>query len=336
MLVIILGHTEMAMGRAGEDGASWVQLGFNVAGRAAVPLFFFFAGNHLGPKLMRDRGGQAVVGPYVRRLLLMLAGASILYWAWDAARLVRRNGLAGGMSALVARDFSEPLKLVSEGARPHLWFLVALILTVLLTALIISRSRVRTFVAAAVVLYVAALALGPYRDALAIGWPYMGLDRFLQAPLFFAIGLLLSFERLRARWSAWGPVFLLAGLVIHGLEAWWISTTFGTDPFRLAVLVGTVPFTVGTGLLALRPGAAPVDRLFAKAAGLVPAVYLNHMFFVELFRPPRGDFDLTVVRLVLPVVVTVASFGSAWLAFRFRARRRMQRAHKAAGDAGTP
>lgn len=331
MLVIILGHSEMAMGRAGDDGPSWIQLGFNVAGRIAVPLFLLLAGNHLGPKLMRDRGAQAVVRPYVRRLFGMFAGASILYWAWDAVRLIRRNGLAGGLAALVARDFSDPLVIVFQGARPHLWFLVALMMTVVLTALLINRSRIRTFVAVSVALYAAALAVGPYRDALGIGGPYMGLERYLQSPLFFAMGLLLSFEQLRARWSPMGPVLLLVGLVVHALEAWWVSTTFGTDPFRLAVLVGTVPFAFGTGLIAVQPGARSIDRLFARAAGLVPAVYLNHMFFLELFRPPRDAFNLTVVRVALPALVVVTAFGSAWLAFRFRVwRRRRARAAETA------
>jgi surface polysaccharide O-acyltransferase-like enzyme len=332
MLVVIVGHSEMALGPAGAVSPSWIQLGLNVVGRVAVPLFLLLAGNHLGPKMMRHRGTLAAMWPYMRRLLVMLVVASVFYWAWDAFRLIRRSGLAAGLAAFVAKDFSSPLAILCYGARPHLWFLVALVLTVLFAAMLLGLGRVRTFLSAAALLYVVGLLIGPYADALVIRNPYVGSDWFLQAPLFFGMGLMLSFEELRARWSPVGWAFLLGGLALHGLETWWISQTFGTWPFDLEMLVGTVPFAFGAGLLALRAGGTAMDRLFAQAAFLVPAVYLNHVFFLELFRPPRTLADGLWVRIALPAIVVPAAFGAAWLNARIRARRRARRRSAAASD----
>ena len=77
MLVIIVGHSEMLIGVSRVDRIQVWQLALNIVGRAAVPLFLLLAGEHLGPRLARDRAPGAARS-YVRHLAVLYAAACAL------------------------------------------------------------------------------------------------------------------------------------------------------------------------------------------------------------------------------------------------------------------
>ena len=89
------------------------------------------------------------------------------------------------------------------------------------------------------------------------------------------------------------------------------------------MLLGTVLYATGVGMLALTPGASRVERWVGRLALYVPIVYLSHVFFIEILRPRRGQFPEAVIRVVLPILAAVLSFASAasWRACWTRARR---------------
>ena len=321
MLIVIVAHSELALGRSDHPAVYGIQLFLNVVGRSAVPLFFLFAGEHIGPRLLRNRVPGAA-WTYVRRLGLMFVVASVGYWLFDLARLVRSNGLGPGTAEIAARLAADPLKLLLYGARPHLWFLVVLILIVILAAPILARTRVRVFALGASVLYGIGLAIGPYAtgvEAIPNHWWY---EWALQSPIFFGLGVLFALEPQGKGWFGAAIGLMAAGLVTHAWEVYWLTTQHGASPFRLAMVIGTVTYVAGTAMLAFTPGATRPERFIARFAPYVPLVYLNHVFFVDLLRPPSGRYHDLVVRLGLPVAVTVMSFGSAGLLARFRHRLR--------------
>jgi hypothetical protein len=79
----------------------------------------------------------------------------------------------------------------------------------------------------------------------------------------------------------------------------------------------------------MTPGATAFERFVARFAPYVPLVYLTHVFFLETLKPPPGRFPDLAVRIVLPAMATILSFGSAWMLQRYRIlswRRRRPRA----------
>jgi hypothetical protein len=86
-----------------------------------------------------------------------------------------------------------------------------------------------------------------------------------------------------------------------------------------------VPYAIGVGLLAFSPGSFRQERWAAHYAGAVPLVYLGHMLFLELLLPPRGQFPDLVVRMLLPLLTAVFSFGAAGIFNRWRRRTRRPR-----------
>jgi peptidoglycan/LPS O-acetylase OafA/YrhL len=333
ILLVILGHSEFALGATGNPVVGVYQLALNVVGRVAVPLFLILAGEHLGPRLLRGHV-RGAAWPYVRRLVGLFLAGSAFYLLVDLAKLVRSRGVDAGAAAFVARDLSSPVLLVTYGPRPHLWFLVVLTLVVIAAAAILSRSRVRTFVLVSAVLYGAGLAIGPYAPGLGLQQHDPWFEWALQSPLFFSLGIVLGLERLQERHVTAAIGLILGGLAIHCFEVTWLTTAHGTSPFRLAMLLGTVLYAGGTGMLALTPGAGWFERLVARASPYVPTVYLTHAFFIETLRPPPGVFPDLLVRVVVPIATIGLAFGSAWVLARLRHRILHARRRRAAGEPG--
>jgi len=332
MVVVIVGHSEYALGPTGLTGVQVGQLALNIIGRFAVPLFLLLAGEHLSPRLLRDRAPGAS-WPYVRRLATMFVVASALYWCLDVAKLSRRLGLGSGLAAFAARLAHDPWPLFFHGARPHLWFLVALMFVVVLAGVVLSRARVRTFVVISAALYLLGLVIGPYAPVLGLPPALQWGVFLLQSALFFAVGVFFGLEREHTPRRTLGWLLIVLGLALHTLEVYWLSTAYGTSPFRLAMVAGTVPFAVGVGILALEPDASPLDRWAGRFAGSVPTVYLMHMAFIETLMPPPGRFPDLAVRLLLPLLTLVFSFGAAALFERLMARKRRARRRGATVDA---
>jgi surface polysaccharide O-acyltransferase-like enzyme len=325
MLVIILAHSEFLLGPTDHVVVQYVQLAMNVVGRSAVPFFLLLAGEHLGPRLLRNRAPGGV-WPYVTRLAVMFVLASLFYWLVDLAKLVRAMGLAGGAAAFSTRILSDPGRLVLYGARQHLWFLVVLALVSIGAAALIARMRVRAVAALAAVLYGVGLAIGPYAPAIGVSRHLWWFEWLLQSPLFFCVGVVIGIDqRRRTTTPLAAAALLVGGLLIHSLEVYALSQRHGTSPFTLTMLVGTVSYASGTLLLALTPGATAFERFVARFAPYVPMVYLIHVFFVETLRPPRGRFPDLAVRIVLPVAATILSFGTAWVLQRHRPLSRRRR-----------
>jgi surface polysaccharide O-acyltransferase-like enzyme len=329
MLFVILAHTELAIGATRLPIIPELQLALNVVGRFVVPLFFLLAGEHLGPRLLRDRAPDGSWF-YVRRLAMMFAAASLFYWIFDIARLARRLGLGAGLAEFAARQGRDPILILLQGGRPHLWFLVVLMIVVAAAGVVLARRRVRTFVFSCAVLYVLGLAIGPYVPLLGLHGGRLWFEWVLQSPLFFALGVFFSLEREHVARRGLATVLIVGGLALHTAEVYWLSTTYGTWPFRLGMLIGTVPYTIGVALLAFSPGATRLDRIAGRFVAFVPAVYLGHMVFVETLLPPRGQFNEIAVRILLPVLTAVLSFGSAALLARLLMRVRRQRRLRAA------
>lgn len=329
LLVVILGHSDFAIGRSSQTGLHTIELVANVLGRVAVPLFFLFAGEHLGPRLLRGRAPGAG-WQYSRRLALMFLAASALYWAFDIAKLARHFGLVGGIVTFFTRRSGDPLHLLLYGGRPHLWFLVALMLSVAIAGMVLQRSRVRTFVLGSAVLYGIGLAAGPYAVTFGVPAGRAWFEWLLQSPLFFALGVLFALERTYQPRPRLALLLIAIGVAMHATEVWWL-TAQGASPFRLGMLLGTVPYTAGVAMIAFAPGASWLDRLAGPFVAYVPMVYLIHMIFLEIMLPPPGRFPEVATRILLPLLTTVLSFAAAAGIVRLLGRIRRGRRRVARG-----
>jgi surface polysaccharide O-acyltransferase-like enzyme len=318
VLFVVLGHSEVAVGWLLDGWLFGLQTALHALGRVAVPLFLVFAGHHLGPRLMRARL-VATAWHYERRMLGLFVLSSALYWLFDAAKLVRASGL-GGLYVFAARFISQPAAVAPP--RLHLWFLLSLMATVMFAAALLARSRVRVFTAVSALFFAASIAVGAYAPVIGLpSAPALSvLGAFLEAPLFFAVGLGVALLTPMPRQALVGLGLMLAGFTLSAAELLWLHAYWHESIFHVGLLAGTVPLAAGAGLLAVRPGATRFERWTAAIAGFVPVVYINHVLFLELLQPRPGQLPRALVRTLLPIATAVCAFASAWAIARLRVR----------------
>ena len=326
LLFVVAGHSEAMVGSVNVGWAYVVQLTLHAVGRFAVPMFVVLAGYRLGPRLVRERGLIAA-WHYVRRLLVMFAAASAFYWAFDLAKMVRRHGLSAGVAAFGQREIADLAAF--RMPRIHLAFLLLLTVTVAFAAITIGRARIRTFVGIAFVLGVGSAIASAYGPTLGLPDSYAGVARFLDYPMYFAIGLMLAIAPPLPRQLWLGTTLFVAGALLSTLEMHWLGAHELTVPFSMGSVMGTLLVTGGAAMLAVRDGSNRLDRLAAVIGGGAAAAYLNHVFFLELLQPPRGQFPETLVRYVLPIATAICAFGAAWLVARARKSRWLRRRRSA-------
>ena len=318
ILVIIWAHCEVSLGHPGNAYIAF-GYGLNIVAHAAIPFFLFIAGNHLGARVAQHPE-VTTVRPYVARLTRLFLIWSAVYFVHGALASERHPDLAT-FARHAQRLLADPVALVLHGTSLHLWFLVALVFSVLFCTVMLRRGRLRQLLMIAAVLYGMALVAGPYGAFVDPSHEMWRREAgFLQAPLFVALGIVLSRRREllppRAGWLLIG-----VGVVAQCLETLAFARA-GQNPFALGMLVGTVPLAAGIGVLALRPSASPVERRIAPLAALVPVVYLSHVIFLDLLRPQRHGMPALLFRILLPVAVALAAFGVAWLLRRLGRRWR--------------
>jgi surface polysaccharide O-acyltransferase-like enzyme len=308
ILLIICAHCEASIGLIAD---SLLHLSVNVVGQATIPFFFFIAGNHLGPKIARHPDAHSSRA-YVSRIGRLFLVWSAVYFVHGALASERHPDLWGLWLRHARRLLADPVALVLHGTSLHLWFLVALMFAALFCVVMLGRGRLRLLMGTAAALYAAALMVGPYGEGLGLlQSDWRGLSGILQAPVFFALGIVLSHARTRSSAST-GWALVALGIALQGAETIALSRT-GLNPFELGMLVGAVPLATGIGVLALQPDASPLDRVAARFAVLVPVAYLSHVIFLDLLRPQRHAFDQATFRVIFPVAVTLLAFGTAAL-----------------------
>lgn len=261
----------------------WLGGTLNQLCRFAVPLFFLCAGYFLQPKLA---GGHplSVALRYCRPLLLLWLVWSLLYL------LIPFNPLAAAEQGYLATlqqqwplQIGDRLNVWLVGGMVHLWFLPALMLAVMLTALCHGLGRPALALWLGTLLYLLALIGGSYaKPLLGAEWPLLTRNGPLFSLVFVALGVWLR----QRHWqpdAGTGWLLLTGGILLYALEAWALLE-FGDVPLnRHDFLLGSLPWGVGLfGLLLAHPqlGAGSwLERLSPKVLGLyclhmLPAIWL--------------------------------------------------------------
>jgi surface polysaccharide O-acyltransferase-like enzyme len=315
----------------------------NQATRFAVPFFFVIAGYFWARKVGESGETRATSLAMIKRLAWLWGAWCLVYLLpvnlFDA---LAQGGALGPIKVIywnVVQAVRRPAILVLEGTRPPLWFLVALVMCVGVSALFLHLGARLLLVALAALLYVVGLLGQSYAAApfgFALGPSFRNGHFFALA--FFVTGVLMQQRGVPARPATalrWGVLLLAGGFVLQLVELHSGHRLWGL-PLARDYLLGTYPFGVGAawvglGLLPGEPGAAQPRRPAAWAAltavaGVGPwvlGIYLSHFAFVELLRPldrrfsPAPWWELAYVAIVL-----VLAYGLTRLLARGRATRR--------------
>ena len=217
----------------GNDAYKYLEVFVNQAARFAVPFFFVISGYFWGVKVRGGASPLLSAQKTAKRIAL-------LFFVWCLVYLLPYNpaafcghGLWGSVKVAhcnICGQIEEPARLVLEGTRVHLWFLVALLCSLGISACLVHMRRVKTLVVVSGLLYVVGVLARAYSDT-PIGLK-IGIDT-RNGPFFgtllFVSGYLMSKYQADSRWFGRGLLVFCFGSALHFSEVlllWQCATLF--------------------------------------------------------------------------------------------------------------
>jgi surface polysaccharide O-acyltransferase-like enzyme len=294
IIAVIAIHTEAFSGQASPIGTALdLATVVNQLARFAVPFFFIMAGYFWAQKVSAPRAVYQPTLAMVKRALLIFVVWSLVYLL--ETRLVESffNGPSGPLDQIYAnfeKALSNLFNTALQGTKGHLWFLPALISSVMVSAVLIRLQCERLLVVVAVIFYLVALAGTPYSDT-PLGFrihfnfrngPFISL-------LFFVTGYFMRRYTPGAHWLRSGLLLACAGVLLDFVELSVLHARWGTTMAQDFVL-GTYPFGVGMAMIAL---SNPRHLNFTHTAAIGPwvlGIYASHYIFVDLLKPVDTRF----------------------------------------------
>ena len=291
----------------------------NQTAHCAVPFFFVAAGYFLAKKMAAGEAPLRVAATYTWRLLAVFVFWSVLYVLVPPhMSIVKQHRYWEFTSNWILTMLQDPLRLVFEGTRGHLWFLISLLIAVWQIALLARIGQLRKLPYLAALLYVVGLLGGSYATS------PVGFDLHFNtrngpffSTLLVALGWYMANRRAapRLRTAAW---LTALGLVLCVAEIAVLWKGFAVHPVRHDFLLGTVPLAAGLFLALLaRPDLGRYSGL-PRLAQYSLGMYACHVFFVDRWyrlKPPMANL---VFEFGFPLVVFCASLGVVWLLSRNR------------------
>jgi surface polysaccharide O-acyltransferase-like enzyme len=272
--------------------------------RFAVPFFFVTSGYFWGKKVAHEVD-------VVRASLKMAKRIAVIFIVWSLIYLISYNvgsicklGLRAGIKANFRHLLPlvhDPVRLLTEGTKIHLWFLASIVLCILISACFVTKNWIYPLLGFSTLLYLIGLLSKAYADTplgISIGFntrngPFFGL-------LLFVSGYLLSKKDPTPRWLWKGAAILVIGYVLHFCEIWFLHKEFQTS-LKQDFVVGTYLVGFGFALVALSNLTIPGYGKSGEIGRLSLGVYAIQFIFIDLLKAfkavsPIGCF-LAVVAL---------------------------------------
>ena len=276
--------------------------------RYAIPFFFILAGYFIGSKIFKEPDKAFVIaGKYTARL------ASVLLFWWLVYVLAQPQEFLKLLQ-------EEPITLLFEGSKYHLWFLVSLILTVWFFVLWPTHKSFKSFLYLGGVLYLVGLLAGAYKvTPFGFDMHFNTRNGVFFSTLFFAVGVMFSNRLPRiSRRMALG--IALGGLALSIGEAYYLRRVYELTAEYVDYLIGTVPFGVGMSLLCITQSDTRLDKLVGPFGKYTLGIYACHVLFIDLLEPITSLIYPSSLQMIwrgaFPILVFILSFlTSVALAF---------------------
>lgn len=261
--------------------------------RFAVPFFFILSGYFWAQKLASQ---QEIVAP----TMAMLKRIAFLFFVWSAIYLLPTNlfeafqyGPLGPVKQVywnAVTAVSNPLDTVMQGTKEHLWFLMGLLWSLAISAVLLRYKQTWLLLPLAIALYVIGLTGKAYSDS-PLGFQ---IDfNFRNGPffslIFFVTGYLLYRKPSRPAWFPIGLTIAVLGFFLQFAELWTLHQQWGTS-LGQDYVIGTYFFGLGIAMMGLS-GSRYLDFPSAAAIGpLVLGIYASHCIVIDFLKPLGRHF----------------------------------------------
>jgi surface polysaccharide O-acyltransferase-like enzyme len=283
-------HTNTSDGASTDSDPEFFSLNtfVDLIARFGVPFFFVIAGYFWGAKIRNGASPIRVSRRAANRLILIFIAWSTIYIPFFDLGSIAEYGPLGPMKASywhLLDLINNPITLVVQGTKGHLWFLMGLLCSIAITTPFVQNKNIKTLVALSISLYFFGLLAKAYSASpfgISIGFntrngPFFGT-------IFFVSGYLLSELQPNPLWLKKGLWIASFGYILHFLELFTLWRWYGVDPHQDYVL-GTYFVGIGTAIAALSNHPALTSGGLVRYGQLTLGIYATHYVFVDMLRP---------------------------------------------------
>ena len=253
-----------------------------------------------------------------KRILVILIAWSLIYLLLplDFSSLIdpKASGPLDAVWQNMVEIARHPQTLLLQGTKLHLWYLVALLCALAISAFFLSLRQPQLLAVAAIALYVLGLLGKSYLES------PLGLDLGINTrngpfagTLLFATGYWLSGQRIDNRWALYGLGVFALGYALHFTEILALWKAYGRGPKAHDYTIGTFVMGVGFAMAALSDHPALRSPMLARFGQMTLGIYAVHFAFVDLLRPVDGLTDHPLWEVGYVFLVLGLALLSTWL-----------------------
>jgi surface polysaccharide O-acyltransferase-like enzyme len=320
--VIVIHTRPFAYMENGNELYDYLFLILNQSARFAIPFFFVISGYYWGTKIRRGDSLLEVSARMLIKLALVFCVWSLFYLIpHDVAVLARSSvtDIVQGSYARLLRLSQDPVTLVMQGTKDHLWFLPALAYALVITSTMLFARLPVLLLVVAITLYLFGLAAKAY------AWTPVGIDLFgfntrngpFFSTIFFVSGYFLSARTPAPAWFKAGLLLFALGLLLHFAEISFLWQAFHISPVNHDYVLGTYLMGLGAAVVALSNHGSLNSSTAGSIGKLTLGIYAIHVLFIEM-AAPYTPHSSPVMEFVYPIAVLALSAGSVYLLSKLR------------------
>jgi surface polysaccharide O-acyltransferase-like enzyme len=258
----------------------------NQVARFAVPFFFIVSGYFWSVKISSHPDTLEFSKKSAGRVGILFILWSLIYLAIACARSYTNGGfssLSNDFSDALDTALSSPVTSILQGGKPHLWFLTALTISILVSGFLVAKAPC-LLILLAITFYVIGLLGGAYKESpLGIklnfdfrNGPFLSLICFVSGHLLRQIGP-------KRTWMLSGSAIVVVALAAQFTELTLLHSSWGTTMWQDYV-GSTVFLGIGAAMMSLSNHRLLCLGNFSNFGPYILGIYALHYFFVDLFR----------------------------------------------------
>ena len=309
ILAVIMIHSTPFRYLTSETNSTFALLDIiiNQLARFAVPFFFVISGYFWGVKVRQGLDITTLTMTTAKRILAIYIAWCFIYLIPFDTASISKYGAFGPIKVIywqIEYSLQNPLKFLLEGTKRHLWFLTALMSSLICCYCFIRYKLFKSLIFFAVLFYLVAVLAKAYNTTdIGIDWEFNSRNGPFFGLIFFVTGYILSGKVISPKHMTIGIITFLFGTIVHFSELYFLFSNqekFAEPDF----LFGTYFMGLGVSLTALSNHPCLQRKSLAEIGKLTLGIYAIHHIYIDLF----SFYDIQVNSMLWDITYLILVF----------------------------
>ncbi len=326
ILCVISGHTLPFHSLESESEIYWyLCVGINqIVTRFVLPFFMIISGYFWGIKVIEGRDPISYANQMAKKVGIIFVVWSIIYLMPYNFTVGWEYGILGPVKVAywsALRTLSDPpIRLLMQGTKQHLWFLVSLICSVYITAIFVKNRLFVALITLSIFLYIFGVLAKAYElTPIGLEAHFNTRDGPFFGTVSFATGYFMARLNPNSKWLYYGLFIFCIGLGFQLLEVMFLWQNYGLGPIHDYVFA-TYFMGLGVAVLSLSNHPKLQFESLSSLGQLTLGIYTSHFIFVDLLRGiddkinhPAWELSNVVIVFILSIALTKLLSKVKWL-----------------------